>query len=62
MIGGKLTLDALARLHRPADPESLAAEARRLRDSGLLPDDIGAALGLSRQVVRTLLAERQEAA
>ena len=34
-IGGKLDYRALAILHRPADPDALAAEARALPSRGL---------------------------
>jgi hypothetical protein len=47
-----------ADLHRPTDPVQLAAEIRRLADSGLTARDIGAALriGLG-QVLEALRRE-----
>ena len=49
-IAGKLdlaTYDALAGLHRPADPAALRAECRRLHSTGLKPRDIACALRLA---------------
>lgn len=44
-IAGQLDAAALAALHKPADPETLAREARRLARDGLQLLDIAAALG-----------------
>jgi hypothetical protein len=46
-------------LHRPAERVGMAREARRLAAAGLLPRDIGAALGLSEAATRELLREPQ---
>ncbi len=52
--------EAAARvLHRPAERVGMAREARRLAAAGLLPRDIGAALGLSEAATRELLREPQ---
>jgi DNA-directed RNA polymerase specialized sigma24 family protein len=48
---------ALAQLHRPSNPEQLAAEIRRLRGSGLSPRDIATALRLSLDEVVNILAD-----
>lgn len=61
-IGGALTADALAALsgrdrHRPTDQETLRAAAVELRQRGLLPADIAAALRISEGAVRQLLGE-----
>lgn len=49
--------DALARLHRPTDPELLARECRHLVDRGLTVRDVAAALGLAVAEVHGLLTE-----
>ena len=59
-IGGRLDLDALARLHRPLDAPTLRAAAVELRSRGLTEQDIAAALGLTPAAVRQLLAPVQE--
>ncbi|MCC5795265.1 MAG: hypothetical protein JJT85_11100 [Chromatiales bacterium] len=56
-IGGMLHYEHLANLHRPADPERLRAEVRRLAADGLRPADISVALRLPLDSVRNLLAE-----
>lgn len=48
---------ALARLHRPTDPDLLARECRHLVDLGLTPRDIAQALGLNVAEVHGLLTE-----
>jgi len=59
-IGGTLTLDALAALsgrdrHRPLDRDAMRAAVLELRQRGLLPADIAAALRISEGAVRDLL-------
>jgi hypothetical protein len=59
-IGGQLGLEALAALagrdrHRPQDRQTVRAAAVELRQRGLTPADIGAALRLSEAAVRALL-------
>lgn len=55
-IGGRLDLDALARLHRPADAPTLRAAAVEMTRSGLTARDIASSLGLSEAAVRQLLS------
>jgi hypothetical protein len=43
--------DSLANQHRPTDPASLAAEIRRMHESGLTARDIAEALRLAPDVV-----------
>jgi hypothetical protein len=54
-IGGRLDYAALAALHRPKDPEALAAEVRRLHATGLTARDIATALRIAPDQVRTIL-------
>lgn len=59
--GGKLDMAAyaeLAQLHRPTDPEALAAEARRLHQSGHSARYIADALRLPPDEVAQALADR----
>ncbi|MEZ5566500.1 MAG: hypothetical protein R3F24_13805 [Gammaproteobacteria bacterium] len=60
-IGGLMDHDAMARLHRPDDPDLLAREARSLADRGLTARDVAAALGLDAVQVTKFL-QRQEVA
>ena len=59
-IGGVLDMAAyaaLSQLHRPTDPEALAAEIRRLRATGLRARDISTALRLPHDQVVNVLAD-----
>lgn len=56
-IGGSLDYRLLATKHRPVDPVALAQEVRRLRESGLMARDIGAALGMSWEAVEQILRD-----
>jgi hypothetical protein len=47
---------ARAELHRPADPEAIAAEIRRLAATGLTPRDVAVALRLDVQAVHFALS------
>jgi hypothetical protein len=47
--------DLAANRHRPTDPAQLAAEVRRLNESGLTSRDIAAALRLQPAVVVAML-------
>jgi hypothetical protein len=67
MIGGTLTLDALAALsgrdrHRPHDPAALRAAAAEMARSGLTARDIAGCLGLTEYAVTQLLGECEVAA
>lgn len=55
-IGGHLDVDALARLHRPADAPTLRAAALEMARSGLTARDIAASLGLTEAAVRQMLS------
>ena len=60
-IGGDLSLDAYARLaqeHRPTDPATLAAEARKLHGAGHSADYIASALRLPIDAVIEAIAEK----
>jgi hypothetical protein len=57
-VGGTLDMSAyaqLAEMHRPTDPIALAAEIRRLHESGLTARDIATALRLAPDVVINML-------
>ena len=58
-IGYQLTYTALARQHRPDDPDLLAREAAALADAGLTYDDIAATLGLTKDAVKQLLNPKE---
>lgn len=47
-----------AQLHRPHYAADMAAAIRDLRGQGLMPHDIAAALGISVEAVKKLLAPR----
>jgi hypothetical protein len=47
----------LANMHRPTDGETLQAECRRLRDSGLTAHDIASAMRLGLGAVLQALGE-----
>jgi hypothetical protein len=59
-IGGRLDYRALANLHRPREPQAIAAEIRRLAASGLKAADIATALNMAIEQVRQILAEPKE--
>jgi hypothetical protein len=46
-IGGTIDYAALAQMHRPADPQAMVAEIRRLHGTGLTPRDISVALHIA---------------
>lgn len=52
---GQYDWRVLADMHRPANPEVIAAEIRRLRLTGLMPRDIANALRVDIVVVVTAL-------
>lgn len=54
-IGGLLTLDALAKLHRPADQDAMRTAALDLQHRGLKAADIARALDITTQAVEQLL-------
>jgi hypothetical protein len=54
-IGGPIDYRRLAELHRPADPNRLATEIRRLHRDGLTAQDIAAALRIDVVQVATIL-------
>ena len=57
-VGGTLDMSAyaqLAQLHRPTEPIALAAEIRRLHESGLTARGIATALRLAPHVVINML-------
>lgn len=54
-IGGQLTLEALARLHRPTDSRTLRAAAHEMRQRGMGFADIARALGIAELAARELL-------
>ncbi len=54
-IGGTLDRAALAVLHRPTDPETMARAACALAARGFKPRDIADVLGLSKAAVTQLL-------
>jgi hypothetical protein len=54
-VGGPLNYAALAQLHRPADPNRLATEIRRLHRDGLTAQDIATALRIDVVQVATVL-------
>jgi hypothetical protein len=51
------TWHMLAQMHRPTDGETLQAECRRLRDSGLLVHDIATHLRIGVAAVQQALSE-----
>lgn len=54
-IGGQLTLEALARLHRPSNAQTLRAAAVEMRQRGMGFADIARALGIAELAARELL-------
>ncbi len=59
-VSGALNYIAMAQLHRPSDLASLAAEVRRLADTGLTDVDVATALRLPLEQVRSWLAGHHE--
>lgn len=54
-IGGLLTMDVLAQLHRPRDAQGMQAAARDMQRLGLKPADIATHLRLTELAVVALL-------
>lgn len=54
-IGGAMNYARLSQVHRPADPQALAKEVRRLASTGLTATDIATALRLNLAAVREML-------
>jgi hypothetical protein len=54
-VGGRLTYQALAELHRPSDPAAIAREVRRLHNTGLKARDIAVALRIAPDQVMNML-------
>jgi hypothetical protein len=56
-IGGSLTLEALARLHRPTNRDTLRAAAVEMRSRGMSLRDIAVSLGIHESEVARLVTE-----
>jgi hypothetical protein len=57
LTGAHGTWQMLANMHRPTDPAVIAAEIRRLRQTGLTPRDMSNTLRLDLAVVLEALRE-----
>jgi hypothetical protein len=56
-VAGSLSLEALARLHRPSNRDTLRAAAVEMRARGMSLRDISAALGIQESEAARLLTE-----